>query len=134
MVGIVIASHHTLAEALKQTLAVIIGNADNVAALSLAKTERLEDFSARLIETVKEKETGEGVIIFTDMFGGTPCNAALMHFGKDDKVKVLAGFNLPIVIEAVMHSSKNIDDLFKTLMEKRDKTIIDAKAIFSKRG
>ncbi|MEI7640110.1 MAG: PTS sugar transporter subunit IIA [bacterium] len=134
MVGIVIASHHTLALALKETLEMIIGITDNVAALSLEKTETIEAFAERLKALVKEKETGEGVIIFTDMFGGTPCNAALLSFEKDEKVKVLAGFNLPILIEAAMHASKNIDDLFRTLMEKRDKTIIDAKAIFSKRG
>jgi PTS system mannose-specific IIA component len=133
MVGIILIGHFTAAQALKETVAMIIGERENLTYLSLSKQDKMEDFTVKLKKLVEETDKGDGVLIIADMFGGTPSNAALMLFGKDDRVRIMTGFNLPLVIEAVMHSSKQIDELVKMLMEKRDKTIVDAKALFNKR-
>lgn len=133
MTGILIISHFTLAKSLKQTIELIIGKRENVSALSLLKNEKIENFSERLKNETQRLNKGFGVIIFADMFGGTPSNVALSLFANDNDIKIITGFNLPIVIEAIMHSSKNSDELFKILMERKDKTIVDAKTIFKKR-
>ncbi len=133
MTGILIISHFTLAESLKKTIELIIGERENVSALSLSKNEKVENFSERLKIETQRLNKGSGVIIFADMFGGTPSNVALTLFADDNDIKIITGFNLPIVIEAIMHSSKNASELLKSLMERKEKTIIDAKAIFKKR-
>ncbi len=133
MTGILIISHFTLAESLKKTIELIIGERENVSALSLSKNEKVESFSERLKNETQRLNKGSGVIIFADMFGGTPANVALSLFAADEDIKIITGFNLPIVIEAIMHSSINSNELLKALMERKDKTIVDAKTIFRKR-
>ncbi len=134
MVGILIISHSTLAEALKTTVSLIVGDKENVQTLCLMKNDRMEDFAGKLKSAVETADKGDGVLILADMFGGTPCNTALGLFGNNEKVRIITGVNLPLVIEAIMHSNKNVDELSKMIMERRDKSIIDAKAIFKNRG
>jgi|ERR1035437_2634024 mannose/fructose/sorbose-specific phosphotransferase system IIA component len=134
MTGIFIISHSTLAEALKTTVSLIVGDKENVQTLCLMKNDRMEDFAARLKSGVESADKGDGVLILADMFGGTPCNTALALFGNNEKVRIITGVNLPLVIEAVMHSNKNAEELSKMIMDRRDKSIIDAKAIFKNRG
>lgn len=133
MVGILIVSHYTLGESLRDTAALIIGPRENVDALALNKKDKVEHFSEKLKSAVARLDTGSGVLIFADMLGGTPCNAAMALYMNSDKVRVITGFNLPIVVEAIMHSGKPIDELVKTLVEKCGKTIVDAKAFYKKR-
>ena len=104
MVGIIIISHSTLAESLKTTVSLIVGEKDNVHTLGLMKNDRLEDFAVRLKKGVREADNGDGVLILADMFGGTPCNTALSLFGTNEQVRIITGVNLPMVIEAIMHS------------------------------
>ncbi|MGD0566726.1 MAG: PTS sugar transporter subunit IIA [Candidatus Goldiibacteriota bacterium] len=134
MVGIIIISHSTLAESLKTTVSLIVGENENVRTIGLMKNDRMEDFAARLKKTVEDADKGDGVLILADMFGGTPCNTALSLFGTSERVRIITGVNLPIVIEAIMHSGRPVDELGKLIMERRDKSIIDAKAIFKNRG
>jgi mannose/fructose/sorbose-specific phosphotransferase system IIA component len=134
MAGILIISHSTLAEALKITVSLIVGDKENVHTLCLLKNDRMEDFAEKLKVKVAQANNGSGVLILADMFGGTPCNTALGLFGNDESVRIITGVNLPIVIEAIMHSNKNAEELSKIIMERRDKSIIDAKAIFKSRG
>ncbi|MCE5300382.1 MAG: PTS sugar transporter subunit IIA [Spirochaetia bacterium] len=134
MVGILIISHSTLAESLKQTVNLIVGEKENVGTLSLMKNDKAEDFSVRLKAAVEKMDTGDGVLILADMFGGTPCNTALALYGSNDSVRIITGVNLPVIIEAIMHSNRTVDELGKLIMERRDKSIIDAKAIFKHRG
>ncbi len=78
-------------------------------------------------------DTGDGVLILVDMFGGTPSNTALAAYKDDDNVQIISGVSLPLVIEATMHSSKGLDEIVKSIMEKKDKVIIDVKDILKKR-
>jgi PTS system mannose-specific IIA component len=134
MVGILLASHHTLGESVRDTAALIIGPRDNVAALALNKNDKAEFFSEKIKAAVKKIDTGDGVLIFADMFGGTPCNTAMALYLNNDRVQVITGFNLPIVVEAIMHSEMPLEALVKILIEKREKTIVDAKALFKKKA
>jgi mannose/fructose/sorbose-specific phosphotransferase system IIA component len=132
MVGILLISHYTLAQTLKETIELIIGERKNIKAICVSKDDKIENFAVLLEKTVKMLDEGDGVLIFADMFGGSPCNVALSLFAKNDKVRIITGFNLPLVIEAIMYSHENLDELTKLLMEKRAKTIVDAKEIFQK--
>lgn len=133
MVGILIISHCTLGESMKDTVALIIGPRENVGALALNKNDKVEHFSESLKKAVEKLDAGDGVLIFADMLGGTPCNAAMALYMGSEKVRVITGFNLPVVIEAIMHSNKPLDELAGLVTAKSGKTILDAKDYYKKR-
>lgn len=133
MTGIMIVSHHTLAVSLKETVAAVVGDRDNLSALCITKDERLEDFTVRLKTEAERLKKPGGLLIFADMLGGTPCNASLALFGSDADVEIITGFNMPLVIEAVMKSEMKAAELSAMLMAKKDKTIIDVKSMMKKR-
>jgi PTS system mannose-specific IIA component len=99
MIGIVIVAHGPLAEALAQTAALIVGGAPpavaTVAVTGLEQPDRLKD---QIQAAVKQVNQGFGVVLFTDMFGGTPSNIAL-SFLKENEVEVVSGVNLPMLVD-----------------------------------
>jgi mannose PTS system EIIA component len=133
MVGILIVSHYTLGESIRDTASLIIGAHENVVALALNKNDKAEVFGEKIKAAVEKLDTGGGVLIFADMFGGTPCNLAMALYLNNEKIKIITGFNLPIVLDAIMHSGKPLNELVKLLIEKREKTIVDAKAFVGKK-
>ncbi len=132
MVGILLVSHYTFAQSLKETVELIIGVKKNLAAVSISKDDKIDFFSEKLKNAVNSLDEGDGVLILADMFGGSPSNVALSLYAKNDKVKIITGVNLPIVIEALMYSHKSLEELVRIILEKKEKTIIDVKEIFNK--
>ncbi|HDQ25649.1 MAG TPA: PTS sugar transporter subunit IIA [bacterium] len=134
MTGILIVSHHRLAESVKETAELVVGKKENVAALALMKEDKAEDFSRRIKEAAEKLDTGDGVLILADMFGGTPCNVSLMLFGNNENIGIIAGFNLPLVLEAMLYSREDgLKKLTEKLMAKKDTSIIDVKAVYNSR-
>jgi PTS system mannose-specific IIA component len=101
MVGVVLATHGALGEALIGAMEMIVGAQPRVAALSLQITDRLEDATARLQATVAGVDEGDGVLVLTDMLGGTPSNLCLALLGGGRPVEVVSGANLPMLLKAV---------------------------------
>ena len=100
VVGIVLISHGPLAAALKETVRVLEPDETaEIAALSLAWDEAPEKATARLEKALGRSDRGKGVVILTDMFGGTPSNLALA-FLEHGKVEIVSGMNLPMVLKA----------------------------------
>ncbi len=97
MVGLVIATHGRLAEELLRTAEGIVGPLEQCAAVSVAADVSMEDARARLGEAVRRVDGGDGVLVLTDMFGGTPANLALTFL--DEKVEVVTGVNLPMIVK-----------------------------------
>jgi PTS system mannose-specific IIA component len=97
MVGLVIATHGRLAEELLRTAEGIVGPLAQCEAVSVAAGVSMEDARARLGDAVKRVDTGEGTLVLTDMFGGTPANLALTFL--DEKVEVVTGVNLPMIVK-----------------------------------
>jgi PTS system mannose-specific IIA component len=97
MVGLVVATHGRLAEELVRTAEGIVGKLDRCEAVSIGASLSMEDCRARLVEAVRRADEGEGVLVLTDMFGGTPANIALTLL--DEKVEVVTGVNLPMILK-----------------------------------
>ena len=97
MIGGVIVSHGLLAEELIRTAEMIVGRLPNITAVSIDVTTDVETSREQIRQAIELVNHGSGVIVFTDMFGGTPSNLAisLMQAGK---VEVIAGINLPMLI------------------------------------
>jgi PTS system mannose-specific IIA component len=106
MVGLVVATHGGLAEELLRTAEGIVGRLEQCEAVSIGASSSMEDCRARLGEAVKRVDTGEGVLVLTDMFGGTPANLALTFL--DEKLEVVTGVNLPMVLKLASARAENL--------------------------
>ncbi|MCK4338019.1 MAG: hypothetical protein KAX11_08740, partial [Candidatus Aminicenantes bacterium] len=98
MIGGIIVSHGKLAEELLNALNIILGEVVNMEAISIGWYDDVEESKKRINKILKRVEQKNGVVIFTDMFGGTPSNLSL-SFLKDDYVEIITGVNLPMLIK-----------------------------------
>lgn len=97
MIGLILVTHGKLAEEFVNAMQHVVGRQDGVATVCIGPNDDAELRRREIADAVKAVDTGSGVIILTDLFGGTPSNLAisLMQAGK---VEVIAGINLPMLI------------------------------------
>ncbi len=98
MIGLVLVTHGRLAEEFLSALEHIVGPQKNVAVVCIEPDDDMEVRRQEIIDKVKAAEDGDGVVLLTDMFGGTPSNLAISVL-EQDKVEVIAGINLPMLIK-----------------------------------
>ncbi len=99
MIGLVIVSHAQLALELLAATEMIIGPVKNARAVGIRREDSVEEIRERILAAHKEVGgAGEGTVIMTDMFGGTPANLSLALL-EPEKVEVITGVNLPMVIK-----------------------------------
>jgi PTS system mannose-specific IIA component len=101
MIGVVLATHGELGQAFIGAMQMIVGPQERVAALSLQVADRLEDATARLHAAIEGADDGDGVLVLTDMLGGTPSNLCLALIGGPRPVEVVSGASLPMLLKAV---------------------------------
>ena len=99
MIGIVLVTHGNLAQEFKAALEHVVGVQQCLSTVCIGADDDMEKRRAEILERVRACETGEGVIVLTDMFGGTPSNLAMQIAGTDRPVEVLAGVNLPLLVK-----------------------------------
>jgi len=97
MIGLVLVTHAGLAGALRTSAEMIVGPLEVCETVEVAPDELADQIMSRVVTAV-ESVSADGAVIMTDLFGGTPSNMA-MSFLKEGSVEVLAGVNLPMVIE-----------------------------------
>lgn len=100
MVGVVIVTHCDLARELLRATRLIVGEeraVEAMEALSVQMNEMNEELRKRIASAIRKVDRGEGVLILTDMFGGTPSNLSL-SFLQEGRVEVVTGVNLPMMI------------------------------------
>jgi PTS system mannose-specific IIA component len=97
MVGVVVASHGKLAEELLRTAEGIVGRLPQAVAVSVDAQVSMDEARGRLRDAIAAVDTGDGVLVLTDLFGGTPANLALTFL--DPRVEVVTGVNLPMIVK-----------------------------------
>jgi len=108
MIGIVIVTHKQLGEALIGAAEFIIGRRPAaIESVSIDLSENADKLRAKIVQGIKAVKDEEGVLILTDMFGGTPSNLSY-SFLEEGRVEVLSGVNLPILIQAVSLRKKSM--------------------------
>ncbi len=114
MIGLVLVTHGRLAEEFRHALEHVVGPQQNFETVCIGADDDMERRRADIIDAVARADTGTGVIILTDMFGGTPSNLAIsvMQAGS---VEVIAGMNLPMLIK--LSGARQGDDMDKSLTE-----------------
>ena len=101
MIGIVIVTHRQLGEALIDAAGFILGDKPEATVpVSIDLNEHADKLRKKIAEGMKRVDQNEGILILTDMFGGTPSNLSY-SFLEEGKVEVISGANLPILIKAV---------------------------------
>jgi PTS system mannose-specific IIA component len=133
MVGIVIVSHLNLASELLKTAELIVGKIPASKALSLDPKKDVEILRKEIQSAVKEVNSGKGVIILTDMFGGTPSNLALTFLSP--QVEVVSGVNLPMLIKvATQRNEQTLNELAIKAKEYGRNNINVATEFLNKKG
>jgi PTS system mannose-specific IIA component len=100
MIGVVVVTHGQLATELVNAAETIVGDLPRFSAVSIGWHEDVHDAREDLQAAIGRVKTGtSGVLIITDMFGGTPCNLAMTFLAKDE-IEVVTGVNLPMLIKA----------------------------------
>ncbi|MDF3022892.1 MAG: manX [Alphaproteobacteria bacterium] len=98
MIGIVIVTHGRLAEEFISVMEHIVGPQKQIEAVCMGPEDDMEKKRQEIITKVASVDAGKGVLILTDMFGGTPSNLAI-SITQDKKIEALAGINLPMLIK-----------------------------------
>jgi PTS system mannose-specific IIA component len=131
MIGGVIVSHGKLAEEILNALTIIIGEAVNIEAISIGWYDDVEESKKKINKSLKGVDQKNGVVIFTDMFGGTASNLSF-SFLKNDQVEIITGVNLPMLIKFVsLQRSNNLKEVVKKVVEQGKKNIHIASALLS---
>ncbi|MBI5642447.1 MAG: PTS sugar transporter subunit IIA [Deltaproteobacteria bacterium] len=107
MIGAIVITHGGLAKSLIEVAESIAGRIESLKVVSVKASDTTESVRSSLSAAVKEVNTGDGAIIFTDMFGGTPTNIAL-SFMEEGKIEVITGVNLPMILKFVGHRGEKL--------------------------
>ena len=98
MIGMVLVTHGRLAEELIAALEHVVGAQTNIGAVSIGPDDDIDRRRAEIVESAAKVDDGDGVVVLTDMFGGTPSNLAISIMDKAH-IEVIAGVNLPMLIK-----------------------------------
>ena len=110
MIGLVIVTHGRLAEEFVSALEHIVGPQQNVESVCIGPDDNMENRRGDILAAVERAECGSGVIVLTDMFGGTPSNLAISILNEAN-VEVLAGVNLPLLVKlASVRKSSGLEE------------------------
>ena len=124
MIGKLILTHGGLARELLSAAQTISGRLSNFEAVSLDWNDGLEEAKAQIAAALARLDEGQGVLILTDMYGGTPCNVATA-FHQPGKVEILTGVNLPMVLRLACQSVEdgNLSDVAHWLHAKAQRSL-----------
>ena len=130
MIGVLIVSHSNIAKEFLKVIEHIVGKQEFIKAISIFPDDDVEKKRKEIISSIKDLNKGKGVVILTDMFGGTPSNLAISVM-EEEKVEVVAGVNLPMLIKiSSLRGECNIKDLIKISQESGRKYMNVASAFF----
>ncbi|MGV3491454.1 MAG: PTS sugar transporter subunit IIA [Devosia sp.] len=98
MIGMVLVTHGALANEFKSALEHVVGPQDGIETIAIGPDDDMEQRREDILQAVERAEQGQGVVILTDMFGGTPSNLAISIM-QQREVEVIAGVNLPMLVK-----------------------------------
>ena len=117
MIGLLIISHCDLGREFLNAAELILGRLEAADSISITQTTESEEMLKTIAEKIKALDQGKGVLVLTDMLGGTPSNLSL-SFLKEEMVEVLTGVNLPMIIAIVQnHSVMKLSELSEKAQE-----------------
>jgi PTS system mannose-specific IIA component len=132
MIGLVIVCHEDMGAELVRAAEMIVGRIEAVETVSVKQDSAPETLRDRIQGAIKKVDRKKGVMLFTDMFGGTPSNIALAFLG--DSVEVVSGVNLSMLIKFANHrDEKTLPELAKLVQEAAQKSIVIASQMLKRK-
>ena len=132
MIGILLVTHGRLADELVSALEHVVGEQEKIATVCIGPEDDMEKRRAEILESIIKTDDGGGVILLTDMFGGTPSNLAISVMDKAN-VEVIAGVNLPMLIKlASVRTNNSINEAAQAAQDAGRKYINIASQLLSK--
>ncbi len=133
-VGVVIVTHYGLGDEFLQALKRIVPDAPQFGCVPLDPSLPVDELREKIVVAIRAANRGEGVLILTDMFGGTPSNIAL-SFLEEHPIEVVTGINLPMLIKlATLRESKKLGELAVFIKEYGQRNITVASQILPGAG
>ncbi|WP_303720404.1 PTS sugar transporter subunit IIA [Malonomonas rubra] len=125
MIGIVVITHSSLAYEFIKAAEMIVGSADQLQAVSIDRSIGIETVQHHMREVLDEVgRDGDGIIILTDMFGGTPTNVSA-EFLKAGQVEIVTGVNLPMLLKSISaREGKTVGELAELLKDYGQKAVM----------
>ncbi|CAN7225922.1 MULTISPECIES: PTS sugar transporter subunit IIA [Phyllobacterium] len=117
MIGLVLVTHGRLAEEFHHAVEHVVGQQEYLETVSIGADDDMEQRRRDIVDAVARADNGSGVIILTDMFGGTPSNLAISVM-ESGRIEVIAGVNLPMLIK--LSSVRVTNDMAAALREGQD--------------
>jgi mannose PTS system EIIA component len=125
MIGLVVVCHEDMGAELVKAAEMIVGKVDAVATVSVKQESAPELLRDEVQSAIKKVDQKKGVMLFTDMFGGTPSNIALAFLGES--IEVVTGVNLSMLIKFANHrDEKSLPELARLVQEAAQKSIVIA--------
>jgi mannose PTS system EIIA component len=133
MIGVLITTHGNLGSELIKAAELIRGSLKGIVHISVDQTKGVEDLKKEISTAIKKLDQGRGVLILTDLFGGTPSNISL-SFMKEGKVEVITGVNLPMLLKLPdIREGMSLKEFAQHIKEYGIKNISLASEILSKK-
>lgn len=133
MIGVLIVTHQELAEALISVCDLILGRQDGMMAVSLDPNAPPESSRQQIQQGMAQVNNGDGVVILTDMLGGTPSNLSL-SFLQEGKVEVITGVNLPMLMKlAYLREGKDLGEVASALRQSGQQGITVASEVLHRK-
>lgn len=132
MIGVVLCTHRTLAHALIETAEMIVGPFPKIQAVAVNPGDGQDAILELLRAAIDEVDEGDGVLLLVDMFGGTPSNLSLSFL--DDRVEVLTGVNLPMLLKLYTHRSGALGDVAAAIRDHGRENILVAGELLRGKG
>jgi len=130
MVGILVISHGRLAEALISSVEFLVGNLHRIKGVSIWPKDQEKEVKDRIKKKMAEVNDGEGVVILTDILGGTPTNLSLSCF-ESEKVEVVTGVNLPMLLTLSSYrKGRSLKEIGRLVKKSGRRSIVLAKGVF----
>src|SRR3981189_3851728 len=131
MMGLVIVTHGRLAVECRAAVEHVVGPQSQIESVTIGPDDNGEQCRKDIVEAVKRVDSGDGVAILTDMFGGTPSNLAISCMSRP-KVEVLAGINLPILVKlAKVREERSLPDAIAMAQEAGRKYVTIASRVLA---
>ncbi len=134
MIGVVVVTHGRLASEMLRAAEIIVGTIEGARAVDIEPSMGVEEIHGAIEDALREVDTGDGALLLTDMFGGTPSNIGLSFLGTH-AVEVLTGVNLPMMIKFPMaRREMKLSDLARHLLEFGQRNITNPGELLRKRA
>ncbi|MEG6508327.1 PTS sugar transporter subunit IIA [Methyloligella sp. 2.7D] len=131
MIGVVIVTHGKLADEFRAALEHVVGPQKQLETVCIDADDDLDLRRDEMLKTLAKVDTGDGVVVLTDMFGGSPSNLAISAMERDN-VEVIAGVNLPMLVKlASVRGTSNLDEALLKAQEAGRKYISVASQILA---